>query len=519
MSVRVGVALLSAMLFVSGCMVGPNYVRPPAQVADQWMEVGAPEIKAEAADYSEWWAIFGDPVLDELVDLAYQQNLPLQIAGVRILQTRAQLGIAVGTFFPQLQELGGSFTRTHSSEKTAQTRELPFFERDFNQWDFGFDAAWELDFWGKFRRGIESANANALASIANYDDVLVSLVAEVAAVYVNLRTLEERLRLALNNVQIQERSLQIVDVQFQNGAVTELDVQQATSLLKNTESLIPEFEARIRQTQNALSVLLGQPPRSLNDLLGGPQPIPAPPPEVAVGIPAELLRRRPDIRRAEREMAAQSAQIGVAKAVLFPAISISGAIGFTAEDIDDMFQGRSFEAFGGPAFNWPVLNYGRLTNNVRVQDARFQELVVNYQNTVLVAAQEVEDALIGYLRAQDQATFLAEAVAASERAVELSLIQYRDGAIDYQRVLDSQQGLVTDQDNLAVTQGNIVLNLVSLYKALGGGWELRSGQAFVRQAIQTEMRERTNWGRLLPEDEDVPPEDREERKKWWWPFW
>ena len=512
---------LCLVVFVSasGCLVGPNYTRPPAPVADTWMEVADTGLSASPADEAEWWKVFNDPILDQLIVQAYAQNLPLQQAGLRILQARAQLGVAVGQLYPQVQEAAGSYARSQSSVNTESAKRLRQFipvDRDTDLYNVGFDAAWELDIWGRFRRGIDASNAEVVASIASYDDVLVSLVAEVAATYIQIRALEERLRLAHENVQIQTRSYEIADVRFRHGAVTELDVQQALSLLRDTEALIPDLETRLRQAQNALSVLLGLPPRSLNDLLGDSRPIPQPPPEVAVGMPTDLLRRRPDIRQAERDMAAQSARIGIAQADLYPSFSLVGAFSFSAEDIDDVFEGRSVEGFGGPSFQWPLFHYGRLKNNVRVQDARFQEFVVNYEQTVLRSAQEVEDAIIAYLRAQDQVGFLHQSVDASKRSVDLSLIQYRDGAIDYIRVLDSQEFLVRQQDRLASTQGDIALNLVAVYKALGGGWQIRGGHTFVAEETQQEMQERTDWGALLPE---TSAESSVENGPWWWPTW
>ena len=502
-------------------MLGPNYMQPSAPVAEQWLEMKDAQLKPEPADAVEWWTVFNDPELNSLVSQAYTQNLSLQQAGLRILQARARLGIAVGEFYPQLQDATGSYTRSHISTNVAGLNDisrLPFvsLDRGSNNFITGFDTGWELDFWGKFRRNIASENAEVLAAVAGYDDVLVSLVAEVAATYIQLRTLEERLRLSQENVQIQTRSVQITDVRFRNGAVTELDVTQATSLLRNTEAFIPELEAQIRQSQNSLSVLLGMPPRALNDVLGGTAPIPAPPSEVAVGLPTDLLRRRPDIRRAERQMAAQSERIGIAQAELYPAFSLLGSFSFSAEDITDVFEGRSTGGVIGPVFSWPVFNYGRLKNNVRFQDARFQELVVSYQDSVLRAAQEVEDAIIGYLRTQAQMAFLTQSVQASKRSVDLALIQYRDGAIDYTRVLNSQEFLVQQQDRLAASQGTIGLNLVAVYKALGGGWQLRDGQVFVAEQTQQEMQQRTNWGALLPEAPDALPEEWEQ---WWWPVW
>ena len=505
--------LISLALLVSGCIkVGPDFVKPVAPVAEEWIEKDL-KIKSEPADHSNWWTVFNDPVLNSLVETAYQQNLPLRIAGLRIMEARAQLGIAVGSLYPQLQQGSGAIDANQISDNAPNAAAANKFFYDFQA---GFDAAWELDFWGRFRRGVESADASLTASIADYDDVLVSLVSEVAATYVQIRTFEERLKVARDNVRIQEDSLRIAEVRFRAGAVTELDVTQAKALLRDTQSAIPVLQTGLRQAQNALSVLLGMPPRDLQDLLGGPRPIPAAPMEITVGIPAELLRRRPDIRRAELDAAAQSAQIGVARADLFPAFSLSGSFGLESSakggrlsnraNFSDLFESNSFTYFLGPSFQWPILNYGRLKDNVRVQDARFQELVVNYQDTVLRAAQEVEDAIVAFLRTQEQARFLSESVESAKRSVELSLIQYREGASDYQRVLDSQGFLDQQQDRLTVSLGDVPTNLIAVYKALGGGWQIRKGKDFVPEEIKKEMKSRTDWGDLLRREEvESPP--------------
>jgi NodT family efflux transporter outer membrane factor (OMF) lipoprotein len=497
--------MVAVTLVVSGCTtVGPDYVRPPGPVAEQWIDIEDPRIKAEPAALIDWWTVFNDPVLTFLVDTAYKQNLTLQIAGLRILEARAQLGIAGGRQYPQVQQATGSLTRVELSDNAPNV-----VETSFTDVLIGFDTAWEIDFWGRFRRGVEAGNADLGASIANYDDVLVSLIAEVAATYVQIRTFEERLRLAQANVKIQKESLRIAGVRFRHGAVTNLDVQEATGNLRNTEALIPELETGLRQAKNALSILLGMPPHDLQDLLGDPRPIPTAPVDVAVGVPADLLRRRPDIRRAEREAAAQSALIGVAKSDLYPRFTLAGFVGLESSNIGsislaDVFTGSSFTGFVGPAVSWPLLNYGRLKNNVRVQDARFQQLVINYQNTVLKAAEEVENAVVAFLRAQEQVRFLSGGVQATKQAVDLSLIQYRAGAIPFDRVLISEERLVAQQDRLAEAKGAISVNLIAMYKGLGGGWQIRRGQDFVPGEITEVMRKRTDWGGLLA-PEDVSP--------------
>lgn len=495
-------------LLVSACTtLGPDFTTPEADVADEWIDIENTKVSPEQTEYAEWWQVFNDPVLDSLIETAYQQNLTLQIAGLRVLEARAQLGIAVGNLYPQVQQARGGATYNSISENAANTRGI-----DLNSWDFdaGFDAAWELDFWGKFERGIESADASLLANMAAYDDFLVSLLSEVANAYVVIRTFEKRIELAEENVVLQKRSLRITEVRFDNGATTELDVQQAKTLLRNTQATIPQLRAGYRQAKHALSTLLGMPPGELNSALARTSEIPIAPSEVAVGIPAELLRRRPDIRRAELETAAQSALIGVAKADLYPSFSLFGSLGLRSsggtstsnsskDGIDELFQGDSLEFFGGPSFSWNIFNYGRIKNQVRVQDARFQQLVVNYQDTVLRAAREVEDAIVGFLRAQETEQFLSDSVDAALRSVNLALVQYRDGVTDYQRVIDTQTSLVNQQDLWTQTRGDIVLNLIASYKALGGGWQIRKDSDYVSDEMKETMRERTDWGKILAE--------------------
>jgi NodT family efflux transporter outer membrane factor (OMF) lipoprotein len=512
-------------LFLSGCAVGPDFVRPVAPEEEEWIESDDPQIKSEPADHSEWWKVLNDPVLDSLIDTAYRQNLPLQIAGLRIMEARAQLGVAAGFQYPQVQQFAGAATGNQISDNASNAALSDKFNYNYA---FGFDAAWELDFWGRFRRGVESAEANLLSSVAVYDNALVTLTAEVARSYVLIRTFEEQIRIAQENVKIQKRSLEIAEARFEGGLVTELDKQQARSLLRSTEASIPLFETSLRQAKNGLSILLAIPPGELTDTLIGSGDIPKAPPEVVVGIPAELLRRRPDIRQAELRAAAQSAQIGVAKADLYPQFSLVGSIGLASSDkgglasnnatFSDLFDSDSITYFVGPTVQWPILNYGRITNRVRVQDARFQELVVNYQNTVLEAYREVEDAVVGFIRKQEEAQLRGDSVQALKRSVDLSLLQYREGVVDYQRVLDAQRGLTVEQDLLTSTSGDIILNLIAMYKALGGGWQIREGQDFVNEETKEVMEERTNWGKLLS-PEEVEQVSEEEKKMLRSPDW
>jgi NodT family efflux transporter outer membrane factor (OMF) lipoprotein len=383
---RVLVAITAVFLVMAlgGCMmVGPDYVRPEADVNSSWLE-SSPALQEEPAEIREWWTAFDDPVLTRLVHEAYEQNLSLRAAGLRVIQARAVRGIAVGEFFPQEQEISADYSKNQVSKNDLNNPPFPNFQKA----SLSFDATWELDFWGKFRRNILAEDAALLASIADYDDVLATLVAEVGITYIQIRTFERRIELAKANVELQRQSLEITESRYRNGKVTLLDVTEARATLTNTQASVPDLESSLRDAKLSLCVLLGRTPSNLEKELAGGSGIPTAPAQVAIGVPADLLRRRPDVRSAERAAAFQSQQIGIATADLFPSISISGSAGFEASDagglsLDNLFDGSSFVGSIGPTLSWPVLNYGRIRNNIRAQDAAFQEAAVNYQNTVL----------------------------------------------------------------------------------------------------------------------------------------
>jgi NodT family efflux transporter outer membrane factor (OMF) lipoprotein len=531
---RYPLLLCVVICFAGACVkVGPNFKTPPATVEQQWMEINYPQITTAAPEYKDWWRVFGDPALSGLIDTAYRENLQLQAAGIRVLEARAQLGIAIGDWYPQTQQAFGSITRneigsgvgfgafgsqsssgaaagTGSSTSTSTVSSSGGKTLTYKESQLGMRASWEIDFWGKFRRAIESAEMTLFSSVAAYDAALVSLTADVASNYVSICTLEERLKIAEENADIQKQSLEIAQARLLAGATGERDVQEALSLLRATQATIPALETSLQQTRNALAILLGKTPADLDEGLAGPCPIPTAPPQVAVGIPVDLLRRRPDIRQAEYQAAAQSAQIGFAKAQLYPAFSLTGTFQVLATDIgtsslSDMFSWNNRLTSVGSSFQWNIFNYGRLINNVRLQDARFQELIANYRNTVLQAQQEVENGLVAFIKAQAQTALLRESVAASKSSVGLAVFQYREGAIDYTTLLTAQQNLLTRQDQLASTQGQIAQSLVSVYRALGGGWEIRLGHDFVPPEIQKKMAERTYWDGLLQRKELPSP--------------
>jgi NodT family efflux transporter outer membrane factor (OMF) lipoprotein len=488
---------LLALLLIPGCKVGPNYSRPPVPTTQHYAEAPTTQISTASEEKAQWWKSFNDPVLDKLVDIAYGQNLTLQVAGLRVLEARAIRGIEVGRFFPQMQALNADYSHVGVSRNLAVKTEPRYFDSS----NASFDVAWELDAWGKFRRGIESADQSLYASVMNYDDALVTLVADVATAYVNLRGLDERVRLAKENVAIQQNSLDIANVRFKAGGTSELDVQQAKAQLSDTQSLVPTLELARKQQENLLCVLLGIPPQDLTEILGTrDQPVPQPPDQTAVGIPADLLRRRPDVRRAEAAAAAQCAQIGVAKADLYPHFSLFGSIGYSAENPGDLFNNSSVTYQLGPSFRWDIFNYGRITGNVRVQDARFEELLKQYQNTILLAQQDVSNSITSLVRSREEAVYLGESVVAGKRSVELSTTQYRAGGVDFIRVLNATEFLLQQEQSMIISRVNLATAAISLNRSLGGGWELRQDDEFVPAPTIEEMRKRTNWGDITAKD-------------------
>jgi len=490
--------ILVVTLFAAGCMIGPDFKTPATSVADKWLEEGNKSVDSGAAEYRDWWTVFNDATLTRLIALAYERNLTLQTAGVRVLEARAQLGVAIGEFYPQQQQVGGSLT----NNRIPVSLPYNFVTNNYFADQFGAQAAWELDLWGKLRRAVESADSAFLASVANYDDVLVTLVGDAASTYVKIRTTERQIAIAQDNIARQQTALKIANAKFTYGTATKRDVYQAENVLGATEATIPQLGIQLAQAKNALSVLLGMPPGPVDDLLRGSSNIPTAPERVIVGIPADLLRRRPDIRHAELQAAAQSAQIGVAKADLLPTFSLVGNVGTLASDVgtnslSDVFTRRSLHYSAGPSFQWNILNYGQITNNVRVQDAKFQALLIDYQNAVLKAQKEVEDGIATFINSREQTEFLQKSVTAAEGALRIAMLQYRQGIADFTTVLTAEQNLYQAQNSLALATGSIALGLITTYRALGGGWQIREGHDFVPIETQREMKDRTNWGTLL----------------------
>jgi len=485
------VLCLFLSLIVSGCInLGPDYQRPQVEVESDWLETGEALVSNDSATDPKWWTFaFQDLELDQLVEIALQQNLSLRSAGLRVLQSQQQLAIAIGNQFPQQQQATGSASRQKESEVT------------FNNYDLGLNVGWEIDFWGRFRRQVESASAELDARVANYDDALVLLISQVAQNYILIRTYQGRLDEARENIELQAESLRIAQAKFDAGAVSELDVNQAETLLNNTRATASSLETSLQQVKNALAFLLGNPPQEFNGMLTEKAGIPAAPVNVALGMPQDLIRRRPDVRSAERQLASQSAQIGYAVTELYPHLSIGGGIGTSSMESGDLFESASktWSLFG--AFEWNLFNYGRLQSNVRLQDALFQQLLVDYRNTVLQAQGDVENAIVAYLKAHEQLKSYSLAAAASQRAVSVATIQYQEGAIDFNTLITTLASNVQQQDLLTSTQGSVATNLVEVYKALGGGWEIRDSRDpvdLLPSAMKDEMRKRTGaWDGVL----------------------
>lgn len=501
---RLLLCLGSAAVIAACAPVGPDFVKPETDIPPEWSQGTEAGLTATPHELVQWWRIFDDPVLNELVEMARLNNNTLEIAGLRVLEARAQLGIATGLQFPQVQVAAGDASYISPPASSGATS---------NYWQFGLgaSASWEIDFWGRFRRGIESADAAFMSSIAAYDQAQVLMTAAVVDIYTIIRATEEQLRISHENVTIQERSYEIAGVLFKNGADSELDMQQAHTLLLSTRATVPGLEIALTQARNALSTLLNQTPGSVNATLAQSSGIPVIPDSIAVGFPADMLRRRPDVRQAEYQAMSLNALVGLAQADLYPSFSLTGSIGVSSNtigdsDFGDLFSSDALAWSIGPSFVWPFLNYGRIKNNVRVQDARLQQALVNYRETVLQAAREAEDAMAGYIGTKKQHDILAETVISAIRSNELSTLRYKEGFSDYERVLNAQQALFNQQQRYITNQGDIVRNLIALYKALGGGWENRDGLPYIDPKTLEIMQDRTDWGDLIeagyPEQDD-----------------
>lgn len=505
-----------AFVFLSSCMkVGPDYQEPPLKVAKDWLytsKYNDASVKEAQAKNANWWKIFNDPTLNHIIYKGYQDNLTLQTAGVRILFTRAQLAQSVGQLYPQQQALSGNYQYNRIGGSSLESL-LP---SHFTTASLGFGANWEIDFWGKYRRAIESNDAGFLASMAAYDNALVTLTADIASTYITIRTLEEQIKVTRQNIAVQQGSLNIVNSRYNEGQTSKLDVEQAQTQLSKTQAQLPSQKASLQLQKDKLAVLLGTVPNQVNALLQKNKKIPIAPKQIEVGIPKEVLAQRPDIAQARLQAIAQSAQIGATKAQLFPALSLAGTFSFAStsigeSSISDMFHWSNRNINAGPAFNWPILNYGQITNAVRMQDALFQQALLNYQNVVLKAQQEVQDFITQYIQAKQSVKILTKANRSALESTRLAIIRYKEGETIYTTVLEAQREQLQVQSGLAQAKGNVDLALAGLFRALGGGWQLRCGHDVIPMNIKRQMAVRTNWGVLLDPPYHLPPQIKQQK--------
>lgn len=495
MSVHHGFASLLAiflLLGAAGCMVGPNFHSPANPYPNRWSEAGEDSITTQPLAAVQWWRLFKDPKIDSLITRAAESNLDLQLARERILQARAQRQVVAADLLPTFDltsaysrirkspalnpptKSSGGSSGSGSGTATKTSTPKPSLESDLFQ--AGFDASWEIDIFGGTRRAVQAANADIVTAEHGRNAVLVSLYGEVAGTYIQLRGLQRQMEITSQTIVAQQKTYDLTLTRFEGGIVSRLDVDRARAQLETTRSQAPAFQAAILQTIHALSVLLGKAPGELKAELAPAGPIPVPPGAVAVGLPSELLHRRPDIMAAESIVAAATARVGVAVADLYPKFFLTGSIGTTGLEAGDLLKTSARYWSYGPSMRWPILdfgNYGRIHGNIKIQDSVQRQALINYQKAILNALQETEDAFVAYGQEQLRRQSLQEAVAADERAVDLAQRMYAAGVSDFLNVLDAERALYTMQIVLAQNETNVSADLVALYKALGGGWEVK----------------------------------------------
>jgi multidrug efflux system outer membrane protein len=457
--------ILSACVWAGCATVGPDYKAPETTVPDQWhtqLEGGLLQGTPPAQTLSRWWSVFNDPVLSDLIEQAIDANLDLKQARARIKEARAARGVSRADQFPSLTA-SASGSRSRGSENTGSGQEGEIY-------DAGFDAAWELDLFGGIRRSVEAAQADLEASRESLHDTLVSLLAEVARNYVEVRTLQSRLAVAQANLSSQQETYDITRSKFEAGLSSELPLQQALYNLSSTRATIPTLRTSLEAAKNRLAVLVGRCPGQVHAQLAEQRPVPVTPTTAAAGIPADVLRRRPDIRQAERQLAAQTARIGVAVAEKYPRIQLTGTIGLQALATGDLFTAQSRTWQYGPGISWPIFKGGAIRSNIVVQTAKAEQALYTYRATVLSALEEVENNLSAYAEEQIRRTSLIAAKAAAQRAADLARDQYKAGLGDFSSVLEAQRSQLSFEDQLAQSEGAVTTNLISLYKSLGGGW-------------------------------------------------
>lgn len=459
--------LSSPFIFVA-CSVGPDYVKPQSNLPAQWSQSLDADRTEKPINLAEWWKVFRDPTLDSLVVRAVEANLDMREAAARIWEVRSQRRVTASDRLPKV-DFSGSATRNRYSQGSQfgallGGRELDIFLTQF-------DVTWEPDVFGGIRRSVEAAEADSEAATENRRGVLVTLLGDVARNYMVLRGLQHRIAVTHRNIDTQRQMLELTDVRFKAGLSTGLDVARAEAQMTTTIAELPSLESSLQQTAHRLAVLLGQEPRALQDELLNALPAPAIPPRVPIGIPSDLLRRRPDIRKAERELAASTARVGVATADLFPKFSLTGQGAFQSLDAETLFRWSSRQWTIGPTVSWPIFYAGRIYANIDAYNARQAQALARYEKAVLTALEEVENAIASYGKERQRYLSIGEAVAANRLAFSLANERYVKGLTNYLDVLDAERSLYASEDQLAQSEQAVRVNLVTLYKALGGGWD------------------------------------------------
>ena len=451
-------------LIISGCMVGPNYHPPQVSVPSSW--TGTNGQTTSAVDLVRWWTQFNDPNLNSLITRAVMSNLDLKQAQSRLRQARFQRKVVSAGLWPTV-DATGSYTRRQTAG-SSKTKTNP---SKSDLWQSGLDALWELDIFGGVRRNIEASDADIIFAVEDQRDVLVTLAGEVALNYVELRGFQQQVVIAQNNLAAQKHTAELTRQRFGSGLVGALDVANADAQVGTTASQIPVLQSSAQQTIYTLSVLLGQEPTALLAELSPVSDIPYTSPTLPSELPSDLLRRRPDIRRAEAQIHGATARIGVATADLFPKFNLTGSAGYQSSSLGSMINSRNVFWAIGPSIDWQIFNAGSVRANIEVQKALTEQAGLAYQKTVLTALQDVENALIAYSYEQQRHTALEDTVAANRKAVDLATQLYSQGQTEFLNVLDSQRSLYTAELALVLSTSNLSTDMVALYKALGGGWE------------------------------------------------
>lgn len=452
---------LGLILCAAGCAVGPDYQPPTVDMPDQWHQQLTEGFAVDESMPEQWWQLLNDPILDGLIEQVRANNPDLESAYQSLMQARYARDYATGDYYPTVDGVG-SATRSRLSDNSYMGG------GNFETYSLGFDAVWELNLFGEKSRQAESAQATLEAQIENYRDVLVTLTAETARNYVELRTIQARIQYTLQNIESQQGMLELAQVRFDSELAPRLDVEQARLNLADTRSQIPTLRSAERATVNRLCVLTGRMPGELGEQLSEIRPIPVPPAEMHLVIPAELLRQRPDIRRTERQLAAQSARIGAATAQLYPQFSLAGNLGFESVDFTNLTDSSSRVYGVGPSFRWNLFSGNRVRNQIKIEESKTAQLYQQYEMTVLSAVEEAENAITDYIQQSQRRQTLQESVEAAKRSVELITTQYKNGLTDFQSVLVLQRSQFQQEDKLAQSEGQVVQDMIRIYKAMGG---------------------------------------------------